>query len=145
MLTETEIKTLITNDISGERKRLAKIGHRYYDGKHDILNYRLFYYNSDGQLVEDKTRSNIKISHPFFTELVDQCVQYMLSGKETFVKSDIPELQKSLDEYFDDDFKSEFADTLTDCCAGGFGYMYAYKTQMTEHSLCMLMQWVLLR
>lgn len=127
MLTETEIKTLITNDISGERKRLAKIGHRYYDGKHDILNYRLFYYNSDGQLVEDKIRSNIKISHPFFTELVDQCVQYMLSGKETFVKSDIPELQKSLDEYFDDDFKSEFADTLTDCCAGGFGYMYAYK------------------
>lgn len=127
MLTEKEIQTLINADISSTRKKLAKVGHRYYDGKHDILKYRLFYYNSDGQLVEDKTRSNIKISHPFFTELVDQCVQYMLSGKEAFVKSDIPELQKSLDEYFDDDFKSEFADTLTDCCAGGFGYMHAYK------------------
>lgn len=129
MLTESEIKTLIADDISSERKQLAKVGHKYYDGKHDILKYRLFYYNSDGQLVEDETRSNIKISHPFFTELVDQCVQYMLSGKEAFVKSDIPELQKNLDEYFDDDFKSEFTDTLTDCCAGGFGYMYAYKNK----------------
>lgn len=128
MLTESEIYNLIQEDLSSSRKRAASIGHKYYEGQHDILNYKLYYYNADGQLVEDTTRSNIKICHPFFTELVDQCVQYMLSGKESFVKSDIAELQEELDLYFGDDFKDEFADTLTDVCAGGFGHMYAYKS-----------------
>lgn len=128
MLSDAEILHFISEDMSSEKKQTAKVGLRYYEGEHDIKNYQLFYYNADGNLVEDKTRSNIKVSHPFFTELVDQCVQYMLSGKESFVKSDIPELQDELDTYFDDDFKSEFADTLTDACAGGFGNMYAYKS-----------------
>lgn len=127
MLTESEIYNLIQEDLTSSRKRLASIGHRYYEGKHDILDYKLYYYNADGILVEDTTRSNIKICHPFFTELVDQCVQYMLSGKDSFVRSDTPKLQDELDIYFGDDFKSEFADTLTDVCAGGFGNMYAYK------------------
>ena len=128
MLKTEEISRLIQEDSSSTRKRSAKIGHQYYEGQHDILNYKLYYFNSNGELVEDKTRSNIKICHPFFTELVDQCVQYMLSGKESFVLSDIPELQEELDQYFGDDFKDEFADTLTDVCAGGFGHMYAYKS-----------------
>ena len=127
MLKPEEISALIQDDETSERKRIAKVGQDYYEGLHDIRNYRLYYYNADGKLIEDTTRSNIKIAHPFFTELVDQCVQYMLSGDETFVKSDIPELQDELDQYFDDDFRSELSDTLTDVCAGGFGYMYAYK------------------
>lgn len=127
MLTENEIYTLIHEDSISSRKKSASVGHKYYDGEHDILKYQLFYYNADGVLVEDKTRSNIKICHPFFTELVDQCVQFALSVKGSLVCSDIPELQDELDNYFGDDFKSEFGDTLTDCCAGGFGYMYAYK------------------
>ena len=128
MLKENEIVEFIREDTTSEKKRLAKIGQNYYDGKHDILNYRLFYYDADGQLVEDKTRSNIKIPHPFFTELVDQEVQYMLSG-DKFVKSDIPELQKELDNYFDDDFSSELGDTLTFGITNGFAYMYAYKSK----------------
>lgn len=109
-----------------KKKRDAKIGRDYYEGRHDILDYRMFYYNADGELVEDKTRSNIKIPHPFFTELVDQEVNYMLSAKEKFVISDIPALQSRLDEYFGDDFRAELAETLTDTVAGGFAYMYAY-------------------
>lgn len=128
MLKESEIYTLIQEDATSAKKRNAAVGHRYYEGRHDILNYKLFYYNGDGNLVEDTTRSNIKICHPFFTELVDQCVQYMLSGDDSFVRSDDHELQEELDQYFGDEFRSEFADTLTDVCAGGFGYMYAYKS-----------------
>lgn len=128
MLKESEIYRLIQEDLTSQRKRLASIGHRYYEGQHDILNYKLYYYNADGELVEDTTRSNIKICHPFFTELVDQCVQFALSVKGSIVCSDIPELQDELDLYFGEDFKSEFADTLTDVCVGGFGNMYAYKS-----------------
>ena len=127
MLKIEEIKTLIQNDKTSERKRLARIGDNYYNGIHDIRNYRIFYYDGDGNLQEDKNRSNIKISHPFFTELVDQCIQYMFS-KYDFVKSDIPELQEELDKYFDAEFINELVDTGTDAKAKGFGYMYAYKS-----------------
>ena len=130
MLTENEIVQFIQEDTSSDKKRFARVGQKYYEGEHDIRNYRLYYYNADGQLVEDKSRSNIKISHPFFTELVDQEVQYMLSGKDGFVKSDIPELQNELDEYFNEneDFTSELYEVLTGALTKGFEYMYAYKT-----------------
>ena len=129
MLTIEEIMTFIQDDASSDKKMFARKGQAYYDGDHDIKDYRLFYYNADGVLVEDKTRSNVKIPHPFFTELVDQAVQYILSGKNGFIRSDLPELQKELDIYFNynEDFTSELSETLTGCQAKGFEYMYVYK------------------
>lgn len=127
MLKIEEIKTLITNDRTSERKYNARIGDNYYNGIHDIRNYRIFYYDADGNLKEDTHRSNIKISHPFFTELVDQCIQYMFSD-DKIIKSDIPELQEELNKYFGDDFINELVSTGTDAKSKGFGYMYAYKS-----------------
>lgn len=129
MLTIEEIIRFIQEDISSHKKTKAKEGLNYYEGKHDIRNYKLYYYNKDKKWVEDTTRSNIKISHPFFTELVDQAVQYMLSGKDGYIKSDIPELQTELDSYFNEneDFTAELQEVLSGCIAKGFEYMYAYK------------------
>ena len=129
MLTINEIKTFIDNDRSSTKKKLAETGLRYYEADHDIKNYRIFFIDADGKIQEDKTKSNIKISHPFFTELVDQEVQYMLSGKDGFVLSDNPELQVFLDEYFNEneDFTAELTEVLTGCISKGFEYMYAYK------------------
>lgn len=129
MLKIEEIAQFINDDATSEKKRAAIVGQDYYEGKHDILKYRMFYYNAEGQLVEDKHRSNCRIPHPFFTELVDQAVQYMLSGTEGFVRSDNPELQKELDAYFNDneDFMAELAEVITGTMSKGFEYMYAYK------------------
>lgn len=131
MLTPEEIKTFIENDRASKKKQLARVGQRYYEAEHDIRDYRLFWIDQDGQVQEDKHRSNIKISHPFFTELVDQEVQYMLSGKDGFIKSDIPELQEQLDLYFndDEDFMSELYEVLTGCISKGFEYAFAYKNK----------------
>lgn len=129
MLKEDEILKFIQEDKVSTKKNLASIGQKYYDADHDIMHYRMFYFNADGKLVEDTTRSNVKISHPFFTELVDQAVQYMLSGENGIIHSDIPELQIRLDEYFDDDFICELNDVLTGTMAKGFEYMYAYMNK----------------
>lgn len=129
MLTKEEILKFIGEDKTSTKKHLASVGQRYYEADHDILQYRMFYFNADGNLVEDTTRSNIKIPHPFFTELVDQAVQYMLSGKDSIIRSDIPELQDRLDEYFDDDFICELHDVLTGTMSKGFEYMYAYMNK----------------
>lgn len=129
MLTLQEIKTFIDNDAASTKKQLARTGQRYYEADHDIKNYIVFFVDADGNIKEDKTKSNIKISHPFFTELVDQEVQYMLSGKDGFVRSDDPDLQEQLDAYFNDneDFMSEIYEVITGCVSKGFEYAYAYK------------------
>ena len=128
MLSLEEIAFFIQEDDCSTRKAQAKVGERYYEGKHDILNYKLFYYDAEGEIQEDKTRSNVKISHPFFTELVDQESQYILNG-DKFIKSDIPELQTELDKVFGDDFTSELTETITSTVSKGFGYMYCYKNK----------------
>ena len=129
MLSVQEIKTFMDNDAVSVKKRLAREGQRYYEADHDIKDYRIFFVNADGMLEEDNTKSNIKISHPFFTELVDQEVQYMLSGKDGFVRSDDPDLQQHLDAYFNEneDFTAELEDVLTGAISKGFEYAYAYK------------------
>lgn len=131
MLTADQIRTFIENDRTSTKKQHALEGLRYYEGEHDIKSNRIFFFDAEGNLREDKTKSNIKICHPFFTELVDQAVQYMLSGKDGFIKSDIPELQTFLDEYFNDneDFLSELYEILTGCISKGLEYAYAYKRQ----------------
>ena len=127
LLKEEEILYFMQEDRTSTKKRLAEVGQRYYEGQHDILNYRMFYFNADGNLVEDTMRSNIKISHPFFTELVDQAVQYMLSSKDTYIRSDLPDLQDRLDDYFNEEFTAELMEVLTDAMASGFSFMYAYE------------------
>lgn len=127
----SEIEQFINQALSDSSRKMAETGQRYYDGEHDIKQYKLYFYDADGKLVEDKSRSNIKISHPFFTELVDQTVQYMLSGKNGFIFSDLPELQSHLDEYFNEneDFTSELYEVITGTVAKGYEYMYAYRNK----------------
>lgn len=131
MLTTAEIKRFIDEDVSSEKKRFAAVGQRYYEGDHDILKSRLFYYNTDGVLVEDTARSNIKIPHPFFTELSDQLASYMLSFKDNPIraKENAEGLQDHLDLYFDDDFWTEISDLITGCYNKGFEYLYAFKSE----------------
>lgn len=136
MLSVEEIQRIMENDASSEKKRWARKGQAYYDGDHDIRYYRLFYFDANGDLKEDKTRSNVKIPHPFFTELVDQAVQYILSGEEGIFRSDDPTLQKMLDEYFNEneDFTAELSDTLTGSQTKGFEYMFAYRNEQDKLS-----------
>ncbi|WP_161908154.1 phage portal protein [Emergencia sp. 1XD21-10] len=131
MLTLAEIKKFIDDDAASMKKRLAKTGKKYYEAEHDISKYKLFYYNASGDLVEDTYRSNIKIPHPFFLEIVDQAAQYMLSGKDAFVKSDNTNLQAKLDEYFNynTDFTAELYDLVSGVMQMGFGYLYAYTKE----------------
>lgn len=129
MLSISEIQQFINEDKSSRKKFLANVGLRYYEADHDIKQFKAYYYNADGQLVEDVQRSNIKIPHAFFTELVDQKAQYLLSGDESLIKTDYPELQKELNKYFDDDFKAELSDLVTYGSAEGFSYMYRYADE----------------
>lgn len=128
MLETDEIKRLIEADATNSIKTQAKLGRRYYEGEHDILNYRIFYIDSHGDLQEDTNRSNQRIAHPYFTELCDQQVQYMLSDSDGYIRADDDkDLEEELESYFDEDFMGSMHDLLTDVVSLGFGYLYAYK------------------
>lgn len=120
---ESSLKSILDNDVTSTKKKHAKRGKRYYEARHDILDYRIFYYNGDNELVEDTVRSNIKIPHAFYTELIDQKTAYILSGFDMY--SDDDNLNDELQKYFDDNFKSELAQTIEDTSKIGFSYMYA--------------------
>ena len=128
-LSIAEIKKFIADDMSSDKKRKAAVGERYYNGEHDILKSRLFYFNADGKLVEDTTRANIKIVHPFFMILADQLSAYMLSTKENPIQAKKKDdgLQDLLDDRFDDEFWSEIGDLVTGAYVKGFEYVYRYK------------------
>lgn len=129
MLSIEEIRQLIDEDANSEKKRMAKVGQDYYESIHDILKYRLFYFNADGKLVEDNTRANIKIVHPFFTLLSDQLSSFMLSFTENPIraKEGVEGLQDHLNLYFDSKFWSEIGETITGAYNKGFEYIYGYK------------------
>lgn len=126
MLSINEIKRFIADDETSVKKRLAREGQSYYEGNHDIRNYRLFYYDTDGILKEDKTRSNIKISHPFFTELSDQLTSYLLSFSENPIQAKDNRLQEQLNIYFDENFWAEVQELVSGAYNKGFEYIYAY-------------------
>lgn len=129
MLSVSEIKRFIDDDITSEKKRLAAVGQRYREGKHDILNYKLYYFDKDGNIVEDKMRANIKIPHPFFFELSEQLAPYMLSFKENPIraKEKVEGLQDHLDLYFNNKFWAEIGDLITGTHDKGFEYLYGFK------------------
>ena len=130
MLSIQEIENHITIDKNSILKRKARIGQKYYDAEHDILNYRMFYYNKEGELVEDTNRSNIKISHAFFTELVDQEVQFLLSKFSIRAKKESDTiLDEELQDRFDEDFKTEVSDTAEGTVVKGWAYMYGYLAE----------------
>lgn len=129
MLTIEEIKSFIDKDTRSDKKRLARVGVDYLEGRHDILKCRIYYKDKDGEWQFAKGTSDVKITHPFFNELVEQKAQYFLSGKDKFVKSDDPQLQDCLDEYFNDDFKDELLNLIVYSSAEGDSFLYGYKDE----------------
>ncbi|KEH96855.1 portal protein [Clostridium botulinum C/D str. BKT12695] len=121
----SEIKKLIDRDRVSQNKAKGREGIKYYKGGHEILNYRLFYYDNNGILKEDKYRSNIKIPHLFHTELVDQKVQYLLSNPIEVVTED-QELQEKLKEYINEDFQETLQNAIEGASNKGLEYVYAY-------------------
>lgn len=118
------LKQAIKEDKISQVKAKARIGQKYYDYIHDILDNRIFFIDDNGKLKEDTTASNIKIPHPFFTEQVDQKVQYLLSNPLDIEVED--ELFKErLEEYYNDDTQLFLQETLEGSSVKGFEYAYA--------------------
>lgn len=126
MLEPGRIASIIAADKYSRRKKQARVGQKYYDGEHEILQYRIFYITKEGELREDLTKSNIRTPHPFFHEIAEQEVAYILSNGIQF-RAAAEELQEYLKPYFGDSFVGEIKEVITDAVVRGFGYAYWYR------------------
>ncbi|WP_373815735.1 phage portal protein [Jeotgalibaca porci] len=125
------VKRAITSDRGATHKHKMRTGVDYYKFKHDILNYRLFYVDNEGKMKEETNRSNIKIAHPYLTELIDQKVQYLLA-KPLEVKTEQKGLQDYLKEYLDEDFQMMLQETLEGASQKGHEFVFVkYDDRLT--------------
>jgi len=123
------LRAAIDVDSKSKQKKHAREGVRYYEGKNDILNNRIFYIDDNGEWKEDRFASNVRIPHGFFTEIVDQKTQYLLSNPIEFEAcNDDETFQEYLDEYYDEDFQQFMQDILDGASQKGFEYAYARTT-----------------
>lgn len=118
------LSKFIQEDKLSQAKNKARQGQDYYDYKHDILKNRIFYLDDNDVLQEDKFASNIKIPHPFFTELVDQKVQYLLSNPIEIEVED-EAFQEHLDQYYNENLQLFLQEALEGSSVKGFEYAYA--------------------
>ena len=118
------LKTAIEEDRNSKAKEKARTGKRYYEYRHDILDNRIFYIDDNDVIREDTHASNVKIPHAFFTEQVDQKVQYLLSNPIEFETED-EQLQTLLEEYYDEDFQLFLQEALEGASKKGFEYVFA--------------------
>lgn len=118
------LKKAISLDANSKEKAKAREGVRYYNYDHDILKNRIFYIDDNGTMQEDVFASNIKIPHAFFTELVDQKVQYLLSNPVELEVEDA-ELRTYLDEYYDDEMQLFLQEVVEGFSQKGIEYAYA--------------------
>ena len=125
-LTPGQIESIINLDATSSRKLQARVGERYYESRNDILNHRIFYFDGDGELVEDTFSSNIRTPSGFFRELVDQKVAYLIDPGAFHVTSDDERLDEELRRRFGYDFNAELMELCADASSKGFGYFYAY-------------------
>ncbi len=129
MLTIEEIKKFIDEDKTSKRKKQAEVGTRYYEHENDIKDYRIFFYNKDGELKEEPNRLNIRPCSGFFSELIDQKTQFSLSNDKPIADSNNPQLKELLKSYIDDEFKSELKEVIRYGGMQGFSYLYSFKNE----------------
>lgn len=121
------LSQVVRADRTNPVKKNARVGQDYYEYRHDILANRIFYVDSTNQLKEDKHASNIRIPHPFFTELVDQKVQYLLSNPVEFEVED-EGLAELLEEYYTAEFQVTLQDMVQGASIKATEYLYARTT-----------------
>lgn len=69
----------IHEDRKDPRKAFMKTAECYYRGENDILKRKRFFIGANGEEIETKRLANSRISHPFFSKLVDQKTSYLLA------------------------------------------------------------------
>jgi len=110
----------------------------YYKGKHDIEEKKRYYIDRYGTKREDTNLSNNKLSHPYFTKLVNQKANYLLS-KEFSIQVDeqdakASQFQDVCSQYFDKSFMRRLKTICKQAIINGIAWLQVYYNE--QGKLC---------
>lgn len=113
------IKDLIDTDRNSTRKKEMNEGEAYFNSRHDILDAKQYYFLNN-QKIEDNSKANNKVVHPFHKLLVEQKAGY-IAGNPIAISYDekLPETEvKVLDEKLMDLLTDSFDDMMNSWIVG---------------------------
>lgn len=110
----------------------------YYKGKHDILEKKRYWIDRTGTKREEDKLSNNKLIHPYFTKLVNQKVNYLLS-KEFSLQVDEKDPQAvafrdACTEYFDKAFMRRLKTVGRHAIINGISWIQVYYNEQGKLS-----------
>lgn len=121
-----------------EKYKQMKKAQDYYAGKHDILDKKRYYIDRLGVKRVDENLSNNRLIHPYFTKLVDQKVNYLLSKEFSLqVDEDNAEAMKFRDlcgKYFTKAFMRKLKSVGTQAIVNGIAWMQVYYNEQGKLS-----------
>ncbi len=149
-LDSQRIGDIISRDIASPGKHSMAEGVNYYNCRHDILDH-VNYYWLDGQKIQDKAKSNIRLSHPFHKILVDQKAAYLagspivvtvaepdvedpknLTPEEVTAKDSAQQFQEELMDQLTDEFDDLVADWIIGAANKGIEWVHFYISNSGE-------------
>lgn len=102
----------------------------YYKGIHDIKDKKRYYVDRKGVRREDTHLTNTKLVHPYFTKLVNQKANYLLSKEFSLqVQQDDSTSQKFVDacsDYFDKGFMRKLKTVCKQAIINGIAWVQVY-------------------
>jgi len=117
--------------IAGHNTMAMYEGVRYYQIKNDILNRKMFYYDTNGSPIEDETKENRRLAHGWHRLLVDQKVSYLVGRPMVFSVDITQQDQKEdyadkLDLLFGEVWDDTVADIATNASNKGLEWLHIY-------------------
>ena len=155
-LDTSRITSIIQRDIASPQKQHMGEGVRYYNCVHDIGDHRNFYW-LDGVKIEDETKSNVKVPHPFHKILVDQKAAYLVGNpvvvsvsepyiedpgnptpKEEAEQADADAFQESLLDQISEDFDDLLGDWVIGASNKGIEWVHFYVSPDGDLEYCII-------
>ncbi|WP_110954775.1 phage portal protein [Anaerosinus massiliensis] len=100
----------------------------YYSNENDILKQRRKTIGENGQLTEAENVADNRLTHDFFSTIVDQKVQYLL-GKQWSIDSKDKNYDDKITELFNEEFQTMMRRVAKDAIKKGIGWIFVVPNE----------------
>ena len=129
-----EVESLTFAYLNSEKYKNMRLGKKYYEGKHDILNRIRQVIGEDGVLMPVYNLPNNRIIDNQYSKLVNQKTNYLLSKVPT-LQSENSEYVKALNNIFNKQFLKSMKMLGKDCYNYGIGWLHTYYDAVGEFKI----------
>ncbi len=124
ILTREEILAEYVKDwFLSEKRREMGVGRRYYFNQNDIKERKRFMIGGSGELIEDRSANNRRISHNFLRKLIDQKAQYLF-GRDFSIVAQNEAFAKTLNGIFDPALRATMKNVCKEAVMKGVSWLF---------------------